>query len=93
MGGAVIFDVKEEGERATWRSLIHCKHPFHRLALIFCRFPLAFCHFFIYLFVVFLLSLIRERRGALLFALNEESAAKVIAADSSLLTIFLLIGA
>ena len=39
-------------------------------------------------FVVFLLSLIRERRGALLFALNEESATKVIAADSSHLTIF-----
>ena len=39
-------------------------------------------------FVVFLLNLIRERRGALIFALNEESATKVIAADSSLLTIF-----
>ena len=39
-------------------------------------------------FVVFLLSLIRERRGAHLFALNEESAAKVIAADSHQLTVF-----
>ena len=39
-------------------------------------------------FVVFLLSLIRERRGALLFALNEESAAKVIATDSYQLTVF-----
>ena len=34
-------------------------------------------------FVVFALSQIRERRGALLFALNEESMAKVIAANSS----------
>ena len=38
--------------------------------------------------VVFLLSLIRERRGTLLFAPNEESAAKVIAADSSQLMVF-----
>ena len=47
----------------------------------------AFCHFFFF-FVVLPLSLIRERRGALLFALNEESAAKVITADSSRLTVF-----
>ena len=39
-------------------------------------------------FVVFLLSLIRERRGALLITLNEESRAKVIAADFSQLTVF-----
>ena len=101
MEGAVIFDVKEEGERerATWRSLIRRRQPFS-----FCRFPpfLLFCclRFVIlvsvlsfssvslfvvsyFSFVVFLLSLIRERRGALLFALNVESAAKVIAADSS----------
>ena len=39
-------------------------------------------------FFVFLLSLIKERRGALLFALNEESTTKVIAVDSSQLTVF-----
>ena len=42
----------------------------------------TFCRFFLF-FVVFSLRLIRERRGALLLALNEESAAKVIAANSS----------
>ena len=151
--GAVIFDAKEEGERATWRSLIRRGQPisfcrFHLLLLFcftfissFCYFfssfccfafvvlPIPFCRFvesnlilnyilfhhygircfvvscrdfvvlyyrflflrsasffcrFVYLhFVVFSLSLIRERRDALLLALNEESAAKVIAADSS----------
>ena len=50
-------------------------------------FFLLFCHFLISHFVIFLLSLIRERRGALLFDLNEECAAKVIAADSSHLTV------
>ena len=54
---------------------------FHRLASFSCRF--AYLHF-----VVFSLSLIRERRGALLLALNEESAAKVIAADSSRRIVF-----
>ena len=53
---------------------------FHRSG-IFCFVISSFA------FVVFLLSLIREQRGALLFALNEESAAKVIAADSSQLTV------
>ena len=53
-------------------------------------FLLSFCLILVFVFVVssfdfviFLLSLIRERRGALLFALNEESTAKVIAAYSS----------
>ena len=54
---------------------------FRRLASFFCRF--VYLHF-----VVFSLSLIRERRGALLLALNEESAAKVIAADSSRRIVF-----
>ena len=55
--------------------------------IAFCRFVLLFCRLLISHFIVFLLSLIRERRGTLLFALNEESAVKVIAADSSHLTV------
>ena len=56
--------------------VLYYRFLFHRLASFFCHF--VYLHF-----VVFSLSLIRERRGALLLALNEESAAKVIAADSS----------
>ena len=48
----------------------------------FSTFPLSFFHLCFVIssvfFVVFPLSLIRERCGALLFALNEESAVKVI---------------
>ena len=54
---------------------------FRRLASFSCRFVCLH-------FVVFSLSLIRERRGALLLALNEESAAEVIAADSSRRIVF-----
>ena len=54
---------------------------FHRLAPFTCRFVY-------FRFVVSSLSLIRERRGALLLALNEESAAKVIATDSSRQNVF-----
>ena len=64
--------------------------------VVFCRFILPFfissfstflLSFFLptfyRFFLIFSLSLIRERCGALLLVLNEESAAKVIAADSS----------
>ena len=57
---------------------------------LLCHSFLLFCHFLFLFLVVFLLSLIREQRGAVLFALNEESAAKVIGVDSSHLTVFAL---
>ena len=127
MEGAVIFDVKEEGERERERrgalsfdahnpSLFVVFDPFCRFAVCVLSFSFPSCRLALFLlfvvfsnwsffysivllfffvvsyfsFVVFLLSLIRERHGALLFALNEESAAKVTAAYSSHLTVFVL---
>ena len=62
--------------------IVLCYCFFYSVILLF-----SFVVSYFFFFVIFLLSLIRERRGALLFALNEESAAKVIAADSSRLTV------
>ena len=92
MDGAVIVDAKEEGERgACFVALALLRRfvlfLFRRFVVLFLRFVVLFYSSFfrfVYLhFVVFSLSLIRERRGALLLALDEESTAKVIAADSS----------
>ena len=52
---------------------------FRRFVVLFYS---SFCHFVYLHFVIFSLSLIRERRGALLLALDEESAVKVITVDS-----------
>ena len=97
----VIFDGNEEWESGVALSHSLIKENLRRInrrrLFSFSSFS-AFLSSFFHLcfvvssvfFVVFHLSLIRERRGALLFALNEESVVKVIAANSSRLTVFRL---
>ena len=77
--------LRQRGSRESDVALSHS--PFFCFVLsflfLFCCFHFCFVIFVFLFFVVFPLIQIRERRGALLFALNEESAAKVIAANSS----------
>ena len=88
--GALLFLQRKEicGELIRRRSQENLFLLSFCLILVLVFFPFAFCRFHLrfvvssFDIVVFLLSLIRERRGALLFALNEESEVKVIAADS-----------
>ena len=97
--GALLFVQRKEicGELIRRRSQENFFLLSFCLILIFVFFlPFAFCRFRLcfvvspFDFVIFLLSLIRERCGALLFALNEESVAKVIAVDSYQLRVFYL---
>ena len=53
------------------------------LSYFFCRLAISYCCFVMFSLSSCIKGKIRERRGALLFALKEESVAKVITADSS----------
>ena len=70
-------------KRESAVNLIAADRTCISLSYLFCRLVVSLCRFVMFSLSSCIEGKIRERRGALLFALKEELAAKVITADSS----------